>query len=163
MGLHQGLKRMVFKFLHVFKLLVASIFFATAVYSNDVSGAYLAARQASTNHNYRIASDYFVRALTQSPQDKKLISQAMSAFLAAGDVDTAFSLAEKLDDTAPNSTLVKALNLARAFKLENYRDVIEQLDQKGVAGPAIDRLLKGWAFMGLGQVENAMEEYLQVS
>ena len=58
---------MVFKFLDVFKLLVVSIFFATAAYSNDVSGAYLAARQAAVNHNYRIASDYFVRALTQSP------------------------------------------------------------------------------------------------
>ena len=154
---------MVFKFLDVFKLLVASIFFATAAYSNDVSGAYLAARQAVASHNYRIASDYFVRALTQSPHDKNLISQAMSAFLAAGDFDTAFALAEKLDDTAPNSTLVKALNLARAFKLENYHDVIEQLDQKGVAGPSIDRLLKGWAFMGLGQVENAMEEFHAVS
>ena len=63
------------------------LYLLQSAYSQDDSGPYLAARQAVVNHNYGVASDYFSRALEQSPENKSIMGQAMAAFLAAGDVE----------------------------------------------------------------------------
>ena len=138
-------------------------FIASVTYSQDNSGPYLAARQAVVNHNYGVASDYFSRALEQSPEDKSIMGQAMAAFLAAGDVEKAHTLAQVLDNSPENPTLVRALKIASLFESKNYQGVLDQLEIDVVAGPSIDGLLKGWALMGLGQVSDALEEFDTVS
>jgi Flp pilus assembly protein TadD len=149
--------------LFVAKSIVFGGFIASVTYSQGNSGPYLAARQAVVNHNYSVASDYFSRALEQSPEDKSIMGQAMAAFLAAGEVDKAHTLAQILDNSAENPTLVRALKIGILFKSKNYQGVLDQLKIDVVAGPSIDGLLKGWALMGLGQVSDALEEFDTVS
>jgi Flp pilus assembly protein TadD len=150
-------------FLFLVKSIVFSGLIASVTYSQDNSGPYLAARQAVVNHNYGVASDYFSRALEQSPEDKSIMGQAMAAFLAAGDVERAHTLAQVLDNSPENPTLVRALKIASLFKSKNYQGVLAQLEIDVVAGRSIDGLLKGWALMGLGQVSDALEEFDTVS
>ena len=154
---------MLRNFLFLVKSIVFSGLIASVTYSQDNSGPYLAARQAVVNHNYGVASDYFSRALEQSPEDKSIMGQAMAAFLAAGDVEKAHTLAKILDSSPENPTLVRALKIASLFESKNYQGVLDQLEIDVVAGPSIDGLLKGWALMGLGQVSDALEEFDTVS
>ena len=154
---------MLRNFLFLVKSIVFSGLIASVTYSQDNSGPYLAARQAVVNHNYGVASDYFSRALEQSPEDKSIMGQAMAAFLAAGDVERAHTLAQVLDNSPENPTLVRALKIASLFKSKNYQGVLAQLEIDVVAGRSIDGLLKGWALMGLGQVSDALEEFDTVS
>ena len=107
---------MLRSFLFLVKSIVFSGLIASVTYSQDNSGPYLAARQAVVNHNYGVASDYFSRALEQSPEDKSIMGQAMAAFLAAGDVERAHTLAQVLDNSPENPTLVRALKIASLFK-----------------------------------------------
>ena len=151
---------LVFRSLVVFvKSTILAGFISTAAHSQDASGSYLAARQAAVNHNYGAASDYFSRALEQSPENKSIIDQAMFTFLAAGEVDKAHALIELVKNNSENPTLIRALKIAHAFKTGNYKRAIDQLAVDGVAGPAVDGLLKGWALMGLGEVSDALEEF----
>ena len=69
---------------------------APGAQAQQASGPYIAARQAAMAHDYGFASEYFARALVQTPQDPTLIAQTMSAFLAAGDVAKAQNLARVL-------------------------------------------------------------------
>ena len=69
----------------IFAALLSMTFGASAV-AQQASGPYIAARQAAHGHDYKPASNYFARALAQSPRDSGLMSQTMTAFLAAGDV-----------------------------------------------------------------------------
>ena len=151
---------LVFRSLAVFvKSTILAGFISTAAYSLDASGPYLAARQAVANHNYGVASDYFSRALEQSPENKSIIDQAMFTFLAAGEVNKAHALTELLNNNSENPTLIRALKITHAFKTGNYKGAIDQLAVDGVAGPAVDGLLKGWALMGLGEVSDALEAF----
>jgi tetratricopeptide (TPR) repeat protein len=151
---------LVFRSLAVFvKSTILAGFISTAAYSQDASGPYLAARQAAVNHNYGVASDYFSRALEQSPENKSIIDQAMFTFLAAGEVNKAHALTELLNNNSENPTLIRALKITHAFKTGNYKGAIDQLAVDGVAGPAVDGLLKGWALMGLGEVSDALEAF----
>ena len=67
--------------------------FGASAVAQQASGPYIAARQAALGHDYKSASNYFARALAQSPRDSVLMSQTMTAFLAAGDVKKAHALA----------------------------------------------------------------------
>ena len=82
---------------------------ATGVQAQDASGAYIAARQAAMAHDYQPASQYFARALSQSPQNLALVAQAMSAFLAVGDVDKAQILAKMLTSSSETQPLAEIL------------------------------------------------------
>jgi|TARA_B100000787_G_scaffold93067_1_gene68685 tetratricopeptide (TPR) repeat protein len=129
---------------------------ATGAQAQDASGAYLAARQAAMAHDYQPASQYFARALSQSPQDMALVAQAMSAFLAVGDVGKAQILAKMLASSSQTQPLAEILQLAVSFQAQDYDAALAQLEMTSVAGTAIDDLLKGWALMGLGQVGDAL-------
>jgi len=128
----------------------------TGVQAQDASGAYIAARQAAMAHDYQPASQYFARALSQSPQNMALVAQAMSTFLAVGEVGKAQTLAKILTSSSQSQPLAEILQLAVSFQAQDYDAALAQLETTSVAGAAIDDLLKGWALMGLGQVGDAL-------
>jgi len=131
----------------------------TAAAAQEASGPYIAARQAAIAHDYEFAVEYFSRALVQSPLDVVLSEQAMSAFLAVGDVSKAQILAKALNPGLNSHPLAGILLLTQSFQTENYKAALAQLESTSVAGAAVDDLLKGWALMGLGRVGDALKSF----
>ena len=129
---------------------------APGAQAQQASGPYIAARQAAIAHDYGFASEYFARALVQTPQDPTLIAQTMSAFLAAGDVAKAQNLARVLSTFSQSHPLAGILQLAQSFQAQDYGGALTQLDSTSISGTAIDDLLRGWALMGLGRVGESL-------
>ena len=147
------------RFISVLKSVVLSGALITGAGAQEASGPYIAARQAAIAHDYESAAEYFSRALVQSPLDVVLIEQAMSAFLAIGDVTKAQTLSKALISNHNSHTLAKILLLTQSFHKENYRAALAQLESTTVAGAGVDDLLKGWALMGLGRVSDALKSF----
>ena len=147
------------RFISVLKSVVLSGVLITAAAAQETSGPYIAARQASIAHDYEFAVEYFSRALVQSPLDVVLREQAMSAFLAVGDVSKAQKLAKALSSEPNSHPLAGILLLTQSFQTENYKAALAQLESTSVAGAAVDDLLKGWALMGLGRVGDALKSF----
>ena len=144
------------RFLTVLKSVILGGSLITGATAQDASGPYIAARQAAMAHDYKFATQYFSRALVQSPLDAALITQTMSAYLALGNVSRAQVLAKALNPTPDSLPMVRVLLLTQYFQAENYKAALAQLEEAPVAGAAIDYLLKGWALMGLGRVSDAL-------
>ena len=144
------------RFLTVLKSVILGGSLITGATAQDASGPYIAARQAAMAHDYKFATQYFSRALVQSPLDAALITQTMSAYLALGNVSRAQVLAKALNPTPDSPPMVRILLLTQYFQAENYKAALAQLEEAPVAGAAIDYLLKGWALMGLGRVSDAL-------
>ena len=89
--------------------------------AQQASGPYIAARQAALAHDYEPASEYFARALAQSPRDSVLVSQTMTAFLASGDVKKAHALARLLVAGEGSYPLAEVLVLSEHFKRNDYQ------------------------------------------
>ena len=147
------------RFISVLKSVVLSGVLITAAAAQETSGPYIAARQASIAHDYEFAVEYFSHALVQSPLDVVLREQAMSAFLAVGDVSKAQKLAKALSSEPNSHPLAGILLLTQSFQTENYKAALAQLESTSVAGAAVDDLLKGWALMGLGRVGDALKSF----
>jgi tetratricopeptide (TPR) repeat protein len=147
------------RFISVLKSVVLSGTLITAAAAQEASGPYIAARQAAIAHDYEFAVEYFSRALVKSPLDVVLSEQAMSAFLAAGDVSKAQILAKALNPGLNSHPLAGILLLTQSFQTENYKAALAQLESTSVAGAAVDDLLKGWALMGLGRVGDALKSF----
>ena len=142
----------------IFAALLSMTFGASAV-AQQASGPYIAARQAALGHDYKPASNYFARALAQSPRDSVLMSQTMTAFLAAGDVKKAHALARLLVAGEGSYPLAEVLVLSEHFKRNDYQAALDHLEATTVVGRAIDELLKGWALVGLGQMTEAVRHF----
>ena len=133
--------------------------FGASAVAQQASGPYIAARQAALGHDYKPASNYFARALAQSPRDSVLMSQTMTAFLAAGDVKKAHALARLLVAGEGSYPLAEVLVLSEHFKRNDYQAALDHLEATIVVGRAIDELLKGWALVGLGQMTEAVRHF----
>jgi tetratricopeptide (TPR) repeat protein len=133
--------------------------FGASAVAQQASGPYIAARQAALGHDYKPASNYFARALAQSQRDSVLMSQTMTAFLAAGDVKKAHALARLLVTGEGSYPLAEVLVLSEHFKRNDYQAALDHLEATTVVGRAIDELLKGWALVGLGQMTEAVRHF----
>ena len=58
------------------------------------SGAYLAGRQAISDHNFVTASKFQTQSVSADPANSKLLEGLMISFVAQGSVDEAVSIAE---------------------------------------------------------------------
>ena len=58
------------------------------------SGAYLAGRQAISDHNFVTASKFQTQSVSADPANSKLLEGLMISFVAQGSVDEAISIAE---------------------------------------------------------------------
>ncbi|MDB0060074.1 tetratricopeptide repeat protein [Planktomarina sp.] len=131
----------------------------TPAVSQNISGSYLAARQAVVHHDYRIATEYYARALVQAPGNFGLLSQALSAFLAVGEFNKALSIANLLETSGNDLPLANFVMLTADFKSGEYEQALARLSAGSVAGPAIDGLFEAWALMGLGKVGAALVKF----
>ena len=76
------------------------------------SGAYLAGRQAISDHNFVTASKFQARSISADPANFKLLEGLMISFIAQGSVDEAVSIAEVYKDTGSESQILSLIHIS---------------------------------------------------
>jgi tetratricopeptide (TPR) repeat protein len=136
---------------------------AVPVAAQGIAGAYLAARQAGFDNNYREAARYFAEAIAADPGNPGLLESGIRANIGAGDMDAAIAIARRFDRTGFESSYAALATLAGQFKDERYEDVLEDIAAGNRIAPMVDGLLAAWAEFGLGRMSAALDRFDEVA
>ncbi len=116
---------------------------------SSLSGAYLAAMQADFRNDYADAADYYDRALMSDPDNAGLLTNAVVARVAMGDVTAALPLAERLDAVDPGNQVAMLVRLGGALAAGDYAAAAKTREGAGeTLNPLLSGLLAGWIAVG---------------
>ncbi|MGY3437829.1 MULTISPECIES: tetratricopeptide repeat protein [unclassified Marinovum] len=136
---------------------------AVPVSAANLSGAYLAARQAGYQTDFRAAADYYEQALFYDRDNPGLIEAAGAALLSLGEVDRARDHALRLEEMGVRSQLAQMALIAGHVKEGRYGDIVAMTrDDRGI-GPLVDGLLVSWALLGDGDMSAALVAFDKVA
>ncbi len=144
-------------------LCVAGVVVTTPVYSQGLSGAYLAARRAFADNDFPAAAQYFSRALIQDPQNTDLMENAILAYVGNGDIDRALAVARRLQGQGKTFQIANMLLVAEAAESSSYADGVALLDAGEAIGPLVDGLALAWMQAGQGNMAQALATFEDVS
>ncbi len=145
-------------------LLALSLAFGAAPGQADGNaGAYLAARIAATENDYRAAAEYFTRALVLDPSNVGLLEGALSSHVSAGDPERAVPIATRIIQTAPTSQLANLVLVAEEAQEGDWEDLLAGLEAGQSVGPLFDGLARAWALVGAGRMNDALAAFDEVA
>ncbi|MCO6385032.1 MAG: tetratricopeptide repeat protein [Vannielia sp.] len=124
-----------------------------------LAGAYLAARVASFNSDFRAAADYYTRALVRDQNNPLLLENAILAFVGLADFKAAVPIAQKMVGTVDQSQIAQLVLMAEALRKKEYQKVVDGLDAGDSVGPLVDGLVRAWAELALGNMDKALEGF----
>lgn len=123
------------------------------------AGAYLAAKQAGLASDFAEASRYFSQGLLADPSNSYLLENAMTSLIALGDVDRAIPLAQAIVDYGYDSQIANLTLMIADAKAGDWASIFNALDAGRSIGPLVDGLSKGWAYLGQGDMTNALASF----
>lgn len=126
---------------------------------SGLAGAYLAAQTAIGEADYRAADLWFTRAAELDGQNATILNGAMIAALSLGDLPRAGALASRLEALGAadqNTALARAALLAAQ---KDFAGILALQAEGGRLGPLLDGLLAGWAYIGLGQMNDGLAQF----
>lgn len=123
------------------------------------SGAYLAARVAGTDNDYREAAHWYTRALVASPTDMSLMEGAIAAQIGAGNMPAAIAVAGKLKATGVNSPAAELMLIADEAKREDYVALQANPKDGRTGAMLLDGLVNAWAELGTGRMSEALAAF----
>lgn len=127
------------------------------------AGAYLAARIAATESDYRAAASWFTRALVADPSNIGLMEGALVSDLTLGQFDTATVLAKRLQEGGvENQTALLAL-LTDQAKRNDYAAILADAKAGKSINPLLDGLVVAWAELGNGRMTEATAAFDKVA
>ena len=114
-------------------------------YSGD-SGAFLAARVAANNSDYRAAADWFTRALVSDPKNPELLEGAILANIGLGEVEPAATLARALEglgeDLGVTSEVGHLSLLTEAILADDFDAALKRSAVGAKSGALLDSLFE---------------------
>lgn len=129
----------------------------------DVSaGAYLAGRQATSDHNFSQAASYFTKALVRDQSNATLLESTVMAKLSLGDINGAVPIARKMQADGLRSQVAQMVLLSDAVSHKDYDTVLKLIENERAVGPLVDGLTKGWALLGKGAAKQALEAFDEI-
>lgn len=141
--------------------LVLSLTFSVAVAlpaaAQDLSGSYLAARQAVVDGNHAEAATYFEQALAIDASNPELISNAVLARAALGEWDRALEAAQLIPVVAEGRELANIIEQVDRMNNGDHAGAIAAVVEGRGAGPLVDDLSRAWMMLGVGEVSGAFE------
>jgi tetratricopeptide (TPR) repeat protein len=155
-------KRAVFKqsiFITAFAGLIAG---TTPAAADPDAGAYLAARQAGIANDFDAASRYFTQGLIADPTNAFLLENAMTTFIALGQIDRAIPVAQTIVDQGQDSQVAHLILSVADMRAGDWGHVFAALEQGRSIGPLVDGLSQGWAHLGKGEMTRAFASFDQV-
>ncbi|MEP5760166.1 MAG: tetratricopeptide repeat protein [Litoreibacter sp.] len=126
------------------------------------SGSYLAARSAMISSDYAEAAQYYAQALTRDPSNPSILENAVNAYIGLGDLDRAASIAQRLVDIGTEGQIA-GLVLYGDSAVKGEWDTLLELQESNPVGPLFDGLSRAWAFVGKGQMTEALAAFDEVS
>ncbi len=135
---------------------------ATQVIADPDAGAYLAGRHAGAANDFAAGARYFTKSLASDPANGFLLENAMTSFIALGQVDRAIPVAEAIVDTGAQSQIANLILSARAAKTGEWGEIFAALEQGRGVAPLVDGLSQGWAHLGEGDMTKALASFDQV-
>ncbi|MFK7858772.1 MAG: hypothetical protein AB8B64_08125, partial [Granulosicoccus sp.] len=129
----------------------------------EVSGPYLAARQASIAADYSQAVQYFARAVVEDPTNLALLESAVIANIGAGNMDPAARVAETYVEAGGTNPIVLLVKNMAAVKAGDFTLAAEPNTQTDGLAPLLNGLLEGWAMLGKGQMSDATAAFQKVA
>ena len=128
------------------------------------SGAYLAARVAESQNDFRAASGWYGKAILSDSGNARLLEGAILAELGAGDLDLAIQAARqyKALDAEPSQLAEFAL-LADEAQREDYAALIAAQDGGRSVGDLVDSLVRAWALVGEGRMSDALAVFDEIT
>ena len=143
--------------------LIGALVAAGSAAAEDLDpGAYLAARIAAGAHDYRQGLDYFDRAVAADPDNVMLIDSAIAARVGVGRTRSAVPLAVSLRDMGANSPMGTMVLQADAVLDGRWSDVFLALEAGETVSPLIDGLVRAWAYLGQGDMDDALSAFDEV-
>ncbi len=140
-------------------LATALAFGGAPVAADGNAGAYLAARIAAVDNDYRAAADYYTRALVRDPSNPVLLEGALASQVNAGDLDRAVPIASRMIQHAPSDQLANLVLIARDARNGDWETLLANLDAGQSVGPLFDGLARAWAQLGEGRVADALAAF----
>ena len=119
------------------------------------SGAYLAGRQAISDHNFVTASKFKARSISVDPENSKLLEGLMISFISQGLVDDAISIAKVYKDQGNSSQISQMILSASMIKDGKKKAALDFIKEAAETTPILQDLLSGWMLMGLYDEVNA--------
>lgn len=117
--------------------------------ASSLSGAYLAAMQADFRDDYAAAADYYERALALDPQNIVLLTNAVVSSVAAGDMDEARALADRLEAADPSNQAAALVRLGDTLAKGDFPQAAAVLQKAGDGvNPLLAGLVSGWIEVG---------------
>lgn len=122
-------------------------------------GAYLAARQAAFASDFETGARYFTQALISDPANPYLLENAMAAFVALGDFESAVPIATMMAQSEIKSQLAHIVLSVDAAAKDDWDTVFSQLESGLEIGPLVDGLTQSWGYVGKGQMSAALDSF----
>ena len=126
------------------------------------SGAYLAARQAGSQSDFAAGAQYFTKSLIADPANAYILENAMTSFIALGQVDRAVPVAQTIVDLGHDSPVAYLTLSVADAKAGNWSGIFDGLERGQSVGPLVDGLAQGWAHLGEGDITRALASFDQV-
>ena len=128
--------------------------------AEGLSGAYLAARVAESESNFRAAARWYGAAMQADPGNLALVEGALYAALALGDFDRAGPLADALTTSpAEEVQLAGFAHDAAEAAAEDWPALIAAKTGGRKVGPVLDELVLAWARFGDGKMSDALKDF----
>lgn len=136
---------------------------ASTAFSEAQSGAYLAARQAASDGDYRAAADFFTTALVADPNNSGLMEASIMAEVQTGNFARALPIAKVLIDTKDGSNVANLVVLADLLHQGKFDAARAQVAAGKGGGPLVDGLVTAWADVGAGRMSDALAGFDKVA
>ena len=139
----------------IFQIIVLFLAVSIAEQGSASSGAYLAGRQAISDHNFVTASEFQTKSVSVDPSNSKLLEGLMISFIAQGSVDKAISIAEVYKDNGNQSQISQMILSASLIKDGRTEAFLSFIKDASKITPILKDLLSAWVLMGLNDEVNA--------
>ncbi len=123
------------------------------------AGAYLAARLAGADNDYRAAAGYYAQLLQADPKSPEFAEVALMNQIILGDYAAAVPLAQAMGAPKEGSQIAAMMLLAEAGQREDFAGVVALLEAGADPGKLVAGLLRAWGLAGAGQMSEATKEF----
>jgi len=129
------------------------------------AGAFLAARVAMADSDFRAAAGWYSRAMLSDTRNPALLEGAVIANVNIGEVDLAAEVARRLLDVGGRNQTATLALMARHAKAGDYAALLGLLvplaqgEEGQTAGALLDGLVRAWAEVGAGRMSEALEGF----
>ncbi|MFN3823463.1 MAG: tetratricopeptide repeat protein [Pseudorhodobacter sp.] len=137
---------------------LAALFAPLPVRAFD-AGAYLAARSAGMQDDFREAATWFGRALAADPENLYLMEGATVAQIGIGRMEAAIEIARRLDQAGGKSQAASLALIAGQAQSGDFEAILADIRAGRSVGRLMDQLLAGWAELGAGRVSESLEVF----